>query len=105
MNRIFLLSQDERVKTCKYFSRNMRYLRKCLGLKQDELAFAIGTTQRHISEIENGKARVSWTLALALSTLLIYSTQDWRILVNREGEKYLTGSVKELDALLTEINK
>lgn len=105
MNRIFLLSQEERVKTCKYYSRNMRYLRKSLGLKQGELAAAIGTTQRHISEIENGKARVSWTLALALSTVLIYSSQDWRIPVSREGKEYLTGSVKELDALLTEINK
>lgn len=42
-----------------------------IGLKQSELADAVGTTQRHISEIENGKASISWTLMLALSAVFV----------------------------------
>lgn len=42
-----------------------------VGLKQSELADAVGTTQRHISEIENGKASISWTLMLALSAVFV----------------------------------
>ncbi len=39
-------------------------------MSQDELAEVLGTTQRRISEIETGKAQVSWTLFLALSAIV-----------------------------------
>ena len=41
-------------------------------MNQKELALAVGTTQRHISEIENGKAKVSWTFMLAFSTIYLF---------------------------------
>ncbi len=66
MQNFWGMSGEEKAQACKYYAQNMRNLRTNLGLKQSELAEAIGTTQRHISEIENGKAKVSWTLALAL---------------------------------------
>ena len=71
MQKNLLMSQEDRIRTCKYYSKNLRHYRKIHGLKQSELADAVGTTQRHISEIENGKANVSWTLMLALSTVLV----------------------------------
>lgn len=75
MQKNLLLSHEERNRTCRYYSKNLRHYRKLHGLKQSELADAVGTTQRHISEIENGKAKVSWTLMLALSTVLIVDLQ------------------------------
>ncbi len=71
MQKNLLPSQEERVRTCKYYAKNLRYFRKMIGLKQSELADAVGTTQRHISEIENGKASISWTLMLALSAVFV----------------------------------
>ena len=59
------------MRVCSYCSKNLRRLRKNLRMNQKELAIAVGTTQRHISEIENGKAKISWTLMLALSTIYI----------------------------------
>lgn len=56
----------------------MKKMRKDIGLAQEELASALGTTQRHISEIENGKAAVSWTLMLAFSTFLVQYPQLWQ---------------------------
>ncbi len=70
MQKILLLSQEDRERTCSYYANNLRSIRQMYDLKQSELAEAIGTTQRHISEIENGKAKVSWTLLLALSTVI-----------------------------------
>ena len=70
-----LTSQEERKRTCRYYSENLRHYRKMHGLNQRELADAVGTIQRHISEIENGKAEVSWTLMLALSTVFVVDLQ------------------------------
>ncbi len=67
----YLLSIENRMRVCTYCSKNLRRLRKNLKMNQKELAEAVGTTQRHISEIENGKAKVSWTLMLALSTIYL----------------------------------
>lgn len=75
MQKYLLLSQEDRKKACRYYSKNLRHIRKLHGLKQSELADAVGTTQRHISEIENGKAKVSWTLMLALSIVLLVDLQ------------------------------
>lgn len=66
-----LPSHEDRKRACRYYTQNLRYFRKKLGLNQSELADAVGTTQRHISEIENGKASVSWTLMLALSAVFV----------------------------------
>ena len=79
MRSVYLLTQEERTRACKYCSANLKRIRKILGLRQEELAFAVGTTQRHISEIENGKAKVSWTLMLAISTILAPYPQIWQI--------------------------
>ena len=57
----------------------MRRMRKEIGMPQEELASALGTTQRHISEIENGKAAVSWTLMLAFSTFLVQFPELWQV--------------------------
>ncbi len=78
MRKKFLLTPEERVRVCKYCSNNMKKMRKVIGMPQEELAFALGTTQRHISEIENGKATVSWTLMLAFSTFLMQFPQLWQ---------------------------
>ena len=86
MQKSLLMSQEERNRTCKYYSKNLRHYRKMHGLKQSELADAVGTTQRHISEIENGKAKVSWTLMLALSTVLVVDLkvpEDGVLRINR----------------------
>ena len=71
MQKYLPISQEDRKLTCRYYSKNLRHIRKLHGLNQSELAEAVGTTQRHISEIENGKAKVSWTLMLALSAVLV----------------------------------
>ena len=71
----FFLTPEERVRVCKYCSKNMRKMRKEIGIPQGDLATALGTTQRRLSEIENGKATVSWTLMLAFSTFLVQFPQ------------------------------
>lgn len=79
MKKLLLLTVEERMIVCRYCSKNMRRMRKEIGMRQEELAFALGTTQRHISEIENGKAKVSWTLMLAFSTLLVRFPELWKL--------------------------
>lgn len=63
---------------CKFCTANFKLIRKLLKMNQWDIAAAVGTTQRHISEIENGKAKVSWTLLLALSTVLVTNPQIWQ---------------------------
>jgi len=43
----------------KVFGRNMRRLRREMGLTQEELSHASGLMQSYISEIEAGKRNVS----------------------------------------------
>lgn len=74
-----------------------------MGLRQDELAFAVGTTQRHISEIENGKAAVSWTLMLAFSTILVCYPQAWQVDEATAADRLSSDTVdgvKELESLM-----
>ena len=78
MQNRFKLTAEERIIVRKYYSANMRRLREALGMYQEELAFALGTTQRHISDIENGKARISWTLVLAFSSFLQQYPELWK---------------------------
>lgn len=62
-----LLSAEEKEQICTHCARNLRVMRTYLGWKQSELASAVGTTHRRISEIETGRARMPWTLYLALA--------------------------------------
>ncbi len=78
MNEIFLISPERKDRICEYFTDNFRVIRREIGMKQEELAEVVGTTQRHISQIENGKAKVSWTLTLALYTVLMTYPQIWQ---------------------------
>ncbi len=95
MQSRFLLTAEERIIVRKYYSANMRRLREALGMYQEELAFALGTTQRHISEIENGKARISWTLVLAFSSFLQQYPELWQ--TDKENLLFYWGDRKEGD--------
>ncbi len=104
MENNYLISQENRKQVCRYCSDNFKRLRKILGMNQSELAMAVGTTQRHISEIENGKAKVSWTLMLALSTIFIIhekTREDYRVMkdlsaASPEGQGELDKILQEL---------
>lgn len=67
MQRDDLLSAEEKEHICEACAKSLRVMRTYLGWKQRELALAVGTTYRRISEIETGKAKLSWTLYMALA--------------------------------------
>lgn len=76
-----------------------------MGMNQTELAMAVGTTQRHVSEIENGKAEISWTLMLALSTIIVMqekTSQDNRVMEDNLLD--LEESRSELYEMLQELS-
>lgn len=77
-------------------------------MNQKQLALAVGTTQRHISEIENGKAKVSWTLMLALSTIFVMHFKRNEPYEKQVGNtpptKYIEGEY-ELEKMLTELEE
>lgn len=67
MRKNDLISVEGKERICAYCAKNLRVMRTYLGWKQSELAFAAGTTHRRISEIETGRAKLPWTLYLALA--------------------------------------
>lgn len=108
MTENYLLSSEKRTRVCSYCGKNLRRLRKKLNMNQKQLALAVGTTQRHISEIENGKAKVSWTLMLALSTIFVLQSkknEDYEKQVSAaRSTKYAEGEY-ELETMLTELKE
>lgn len=64
-----------REEICENCAKNLKMVRAYFGWKQGELAEKVGTTARHISEIETGKAKLSWTLFLAIVGLMTLSPQ------------------------------
>ena len=102
----YLLSMENRMRVCAYCSKNLRRLRKNLKMNQKELAVAVGTTQRHISEIENGKAKVSWTLMLALSTIYLLHFNMLYVddaQASEEGAHKLADGELEFETMLREL--
>lgn len=76
----YLVETAEQDRICGYYSRHLRKIRKRLGLRQSDFANALGTTQKHISQIETGKAQMTWTMVLAISYVFAFSPKegaDW----------------------------
>lgn len=58
------------------FGENLRWWRKRRGLSQLELAGAAGTSQRHLSFLESGRAAPSQQMVLSLATALNISLRQ-----------------------------
>lgn len=89
------LQNEERECICENCAKNLRLVRAYLGWRQEELAKATGTTHRRISEIETGKAKMSWTLYLALVAILSIhpKTKDsfiYEMFVTDNTKKFIT---------------
>lgn len=67
MQKVCILSAEDKERICEHCASNLRIMRTYLGWKQGELAAAVGTTHRRISEIETGRSKLPWTLYLALA--------------------------------------
>ncbi|MEG1619991.1 MAG: helix-turn-helix transcriptional regulator [Eubacterium sp.] len=57
-------------------SERLKYLRKCLNLKQYDFAERISTTQGHVSDIENGRKSLS-DRTIKLIVLQFNVNEDW----------------------------
>ena len=95
MQTEYCLQNEEKERICERCAENLRLVRTYLGWRQEELAKAAGTTHRRISEIETGKARMSWTLYLALVAILSMhpKTKDsliYKMFVTDDITKFIT---------------
>ena len=76
----YVVEPKEQDRICGYYGRHLRKIRKRLGFRQSDFADALGTTQKHISQIETGKAQITWTMVLAISYVFAFSPKegaDW----------------------------
>ena len=60
----------------KRIGKNVRLLRKSLGLSQIDLAVAVGIDRAYLSEIENGHRNITIMLLQNLATVLNVSIED-----------------------------
>ena len=65
---------------------NIKELRKESGLRQEDMAKALGVTRQTINAIENGKYSPSLELAFAISELFELKIEEI-FYINRGGEK------------------
>ena len=65
---------------------NIKELRKESGLRQEDMAKALGVTRQTINAIENGKYSPSLELAFAISELFQLKIEEI-FYINRGGEK------------------
>ena len=72
-------TKEQKKIICGLAAKNIRAMRAHLRWSQLELADYTGTTKRRISEIENGKAQMSWTLFLAITAIFLFDsvTPKW----------------------------
>lgn len=69
-----------------------------LGMKQEELSKRLDTTPKHVSDLINGKSKLSDDLALKLATVFGTSLKLWLNLQNTYTEKVLEiNRLKELE--------
>jgi transcriptional regulator with XRE-family HTH domain len=67
------------------FGDHLRWWRKRRGLSQLELAFAAGTSQRHLSFLESSRAAPSSQMVLALAAALNVSLRQQNVLLAAAG--------------------
>lgn len=67
------LSRGRRV---PHVGRRIREHREALGLTQEDLAAQLGTTNQHVSRLENSLARLGVDLLLDLAAVLDCSPED-----------------------------
>jgi transcriptional regulator with XRE-family HTH domain len=67
------------------FGDHLRWWRKRRGLSQLELAFAAGTSQRHLSFLESSRAAPSSPMVLALAAALNVSLRQQNVLLAAAG--------------------
>ena len=100
------LTAEQKDRICENCERNLKIMRTYLGWKQADLAEAVGTTHRRISEIENGKSKMSWTLFMALATVfaLNKSTRHspvYRTIISDEVLAFISGGSYHCEGLLS----
>ena len=79
------------------FGPALKSLRQQLGLSQMQLAGDLGTTQRHISFLETGRARPSRTMVLRLATGLDLNGTQRNALLAASGLREVTRSLRLSD--------
>lgn len=109
MNILCTFSKEEKNKVCEYTAKNLRMMRKKLNLKQGDLAELTGTTHRRISEIENGKIPLSWTLYLAIVTVFSLNsatrnTQEYREMVSDNIVRFISGGEHDKTSIYMQFN-
>ena len=70
LGRIFPIGNAETVLTAEEFGKAIRAARKSQGLRQDQLAGAVGVGVRFIVDLEGGKATTQLGKALAVAEAL-----------------------------------
>ena len=104
------LSNEEKRNICDNCAKKLKMIRMYLGWKQRDLAEVVGTTHRRISEIENGKVKMPWTLFLAL--YMVFSLNPdartssfYSLIGNNDILSYLSGGSHKCDVLLSKIEE
>ena len=79
------MNRPEPNPTRKLFGEQLRWWRKRRGCSQLELAAAAGTSQRHVSFLESGRAAPSQSMVLALGAALNVSLRHQNALLTAAG--------------------
>ncbi len=66
--------------------KRIRLLRQDLGIKQQDLAAAVGVTPSHMSQIEKGQKRPTATMLAAVAKEL-QTTTDYLLMLDEENER------------------
>jgi len=67
------------------FTRFLKYWRSVHNLSQEELAYSINSSSRHLSRIENGSSRPSENLVLEIAKVLALGQRDTNHLLISAG--------------------
>ncbi len=76
--------EEHKKQLCQTGAAHLRIMRAYLDWSQSKLASCVGTTRKHISEIENGRAALSWTLFLALAVVFALNPETREFSVFRQ---------------------
>jgi DNA-binding XRE family transcriptional regulator len=85
----------------KNIQKHIKTIRNILGYTQEELAYKLGISRAHLSQLEGDKVELSRTIAIALMSIIIYTYKT--LDEDSVAEKLIGVYVEEFEKMILEL--